>query len=318
VTTEIALEPQSVIAAEEGDAQVVAFNVGPDLRPYVVTACHPLDYRWRSAGGAQFPKATPERPQKYRVVRFDGSRAALDLTLSPVAFNVHHVQPLGDAILLVCSRSYRRGPQDFDLNAHLFDSGGHLLRSFLLGDGIECVQATAAGTLWTSYFDEGVFGNLGWREPVGASGLVAWSSAGERLYEFAPPAGLDSIADCYALNVASDEVTWCYYYTEFALVRVCGLQAQKYWRVPLAGSRAFAISGEFVLFAGGYDDTDTYTLFQLEDVDRLRLRHRFKLAVASAGPQRLVGRGDALWLQCGRGIYRFCIADALSVSGIAR
>lgn len=316
MTTQVTLEPHAVIEAEESDSRVVAFNIGPDFRPYVVTACEPLDYRRSGAGGATFAKVTPDWPQKYRVVCIEDSRVALDLTVGPVSFNVHHVQPLGDAILLACSRSYRRGPQDFDLNAHVFDRNGNLLRSFLLGDGIECVQTTVAGTIWTSYFDEGVLGNLGWTEPVGASGLVAWSGRGEQLYEFAPPPGLDSIMDCYAMNVVSDEVTWCYYYSEFVLVRVRKLQAEPYWRVPISGSHAFAISGDYVLFGGGYHGADAYTLCQLQDAGNLRMCHRFKLGIASGTPQRLIGRGDAIWLQSDRSLYRFGIADALSIAGI--
>lgn len=320
MTEQVTLEPRAVLEAEEGDAPVVAFNVGPDLRPYIVTACEPLDYRKTEAGGVTFAKVSPACPQKYRVISFEGSRVTLDLSLGPVLFNVHKVQPLSDGILLACSRSNRRSPQDFDLNAHVFDPDGRLLRSFLLGDGIENIQATSAGTLWTGYFDEGVFGNFGWgMEPVGASGLVAWSGEGERLYEFIPPPGLDSIVDCYAINVVSDEETWCYYYTEFALVQVRKLRAEAYWRVPISGSHVFAISGDYVLFGGGYDDdADTYTLFQLQSNDKVRLRHRFKLDIPTGTPQRLVGRGDAIWMQSGRSIYRFSIADALSIAGIAQ
>ncbi|WP_176444820.1 hypothetical protein [Paenibacillus herberti] len=40
-------------------------------------------------------------------------------------------------------------------------------REFLLGDGIQSVQVTDKGIIWTSYFDEGVFGNNGWDKPIG-------------------------------------------------------------------------------------------------------------------------------------------------------
>jgi hypothetical protein len=317
MTTQITLEPHAVIEAAEGNVPVVAFNVGPDLRPYAVIAHKPLDYRRADLSGANFAKVTPESPQSYRVVCVDGSRTALDVTFGHVSLNVHEVQPLDDAILLVCSRSYCRGPDDFDLNAQVFDYGGRLLRSFLLGDGIASVQTTADGTIWASYFDEGVFGNFGWREPVGASGLVAWSRQGGRLYEFAPPAGADSIVDCYAMNVVSDAVTWCYYYTEFLLVRVCNRRAEAYWPVPISGSQAFAISDNFVLIGGGYRERDIYTLFQLQDGGKLRACCRFQLCIATGtAPEKVIGRGDAIWLLCDGSIYRFGIADALAISGI--
>jgi hypothetical protein len=313
MTKQIDLHPHAVVAPDEGGPQVVAFNIGPDHRPYVVTAHEPLNYRRSDSSGASFPTVTPENPQKYRVVRIGDPGAALDLTLENVALNVHEVQPLGDMILLVCSRTYRRGPDDFDLNARVIDYQGRLVRSFLLGDGIQSVQTTAAGVIWTSYFDEGVFGNFGWQEPVGASGLAAWSGEGNRVYEFAPPPGLDAIADCYAMNVVSDRVTWCYYYTDFALVRVREMRADAHWSVPISGSQAFAISDGFVLFGGGYDERDIYTLFQLQDDSKLRLRGRFQLRLSGESvPEKVVGRGDALWLLSKGSVYRFSIADALA------
>jgi hypothetical protein len=59
-----------------------------------------------------------------------------------------------------------------------------------------------------------VFGNLGWRRPIGAAGLVRFSRQGDRLWAYDPPSGASAIADCYALNVDA-RVTWIYYYTDF-------------------------------------------------------------------------------------------------------
>ena len=81
--------------------------------------------------------------------------------------------------------------------------------------GIEDVQVTESGIIWTSYFDEGVFGNRGWNDPIGKNGLVAWNGLGEKIYEFLPTTELGEICDCYALNVISDREVWLYYYTEF-------------------------------------------------------------------------------------------------------
>ncbi|WP_440117757.1 hypothetical protein [Paenibacillus sp. QZ-Y1] len=78
---------------------------------------------------------------------------------------------------------------------------GNTIREFLLGDGIQSVQVTKNGTIWTSYFDEGVFGNNGWSNPIGSQGLVAWDEHGNKLYEDHAA----DIADCYALNVVNEE-----------------------------------------------------------------------------------------------------------------
>jgi hypothetical protein len=74
-------------------------------------------------------------------------------------------------------------------------------REILLGGGIKGTQATASGVIWSSYFDEGIFGNYGWHDPIGASGLVARDTTGDTLYQYAPTDALDDMADCYAMNV---------------------------------------------------------------------------------------------------------------------
>jgi hypothetical protein len=124
---------------------------------------------------------------------------------------------------------------DYDANGHIFSSEGRFLHSFLLGDGIQDVQATRDGRIWTSYFDEGIFGNYGWNEPIGASGLICWDDTGTQRYAYTPSSGLDSICDCYALNVATDCDTWCYYYTEFPLVHLRDTQIVAAWDCPIKG-----------------------------------------------------------------------------------
>ena len=51
-----------------------------------------------------------------------------------------------------------------------------MLSRFCLGDGIQDCVVKKDGTIITSYFDEGVFGNYGWDEPLGDCGLIAWTS----------------------------------------------------------------------------------------------------------------------------------------------
>ena len=91
-------------------------------------------------------------------------------------FEIHAVQPLFDALLLVCHRSRYRGPNDFDRNGRVYSREGKVLDSILLGDGIESVQTTNHGVIWTSFFDEGVFGITG---GVNQSGHpVSWRGTG--------------------------------------------------------------------------------------------------------------------------------------------
>lgn len=148
----------------------------------------------------------------------------------------------------------------------------------MLGDGIQSVQATSNGIIWTSFFDEGIFGNFGWNDPVGACGLVAWNAEGNKIYDFQPIDDLDCICDCYALNVESDADVWLYYYTDFPLVHLHHRKVQSVWNMSIDGSDSFAISGHRVLFRGGYDDRNTYHLFALNKNGTVELLKQFQLA----------------------------------------
>ena len=121
-------------------------------------------------------------------------------------------------ILIVDKLCERHDDESHDLNASIYSSNGSLVRRFLVGDGIREVQTTPDGRIWISYTDEGIFGTDGWHHgPVGAAGLLRWATDGTLEWEYAPPPGLDWMADCEALNVA-DDATWACYYDGFPLV----------------------------------------------------------------------------------------------------
>jgi hypothetical protein len=258
------LEPIAKINAQMRDGELVAFNVGADGLIYLVLARRPLDYRIER-NRFSFPKTIPDEPQSYRVIAMDGNDLQYDVEIPELRFNVHDVQPLPtNELLLACHRSYYRGRGDFDKNGRVYTRDGLFVRDFLLGDGINAVQTTSEGVTWTSYMDEGVLGNFGWNDPVGASGLVAWDSQGKKLYEFEPRSGLDSMVDCYALNVESHANVWCYYYTRFPLVHLRRGRIEEFWNIPVRGSHAFAVSKGLALFSGGYDTVALFHLFELQ------------------------------------------------------
>jgi hypothetical protein len=189
----------------------------------------------------------------------------------------------------------------------VYSAEGRLLRELLLGDGIQSVQATSSGVIWTSYFDEGVLGNHGWRKPVGATGLVAWDAHGRRLYEFGPAAGLEPILNCYALNVASERSTWLYYSSTFPLVHLRDRRVETHWAIPVRGSEAFAVWGRLALFAGGYEGKEEYHLFDLGREGRIEEVALLTLQDEEGAPLRaevVIGRGAALYLLRGEQVYR--------------
>lgn len=111
------------------------------------------------------------------------------------------------------------------------------------------------GTIITSYFDEGVFGNYGWDEPLGDCGLIAWTSDGTPLWKNEKY----SIYDCYAISLDEEENLWFYYYDEFRLVRT-NFKEDFVFELPIEGSGAFSVapSGNTFLFQGGYQQRDKF------------------------------------------------------------
>ncbi|HEV8067358.1 MAG TPA: hypothetical protein VGP76_06460 [Planctomycetaceae bacterium] len=310
----VRLSPLLSLAPFIRGGALVAFNVGPDGVVYLVVAFEPLDYRHSGSIGS-FPKTTSAQPQTYRVVGLAGQEILLDVVIEREPFNIHDVQPLGDQLLLVCVRSHYRGPDDFERNGRVYNRDGTVAGEILLGDGIKSVQTTPAGVIWTSYFDEGVFGNFGWERPIGESGLVAWSSEGQKLYEFEPGETLDSICDCYALNVETENDVWLYYYTDFPLVHLRDHKIVQSWQIPVAGSAAFAISGSHALFRGGYKDRDMCRLFDLSNDNKVTTLAKIQLETEAGdmlAVRHVIGRGDSIYFISGDSLYRVDIESALA------
>lgn len=276
-----------------------------------------MDYRLKAPpSGVSFAKTKPDTPQEYRVAAFRDGKVALDIAISHELFNIHDIQPLpNNELLLVCCRSYYKGPNDFDRNGRVYSTDGTFLREILLGDGIQRVQTTSGGVIWTSYFDEGIFGNYGWTDPIGSSGLVAWDSQGAKLFEYQPTEGLDSICDCYAMNVEADSSTWLYYYTDFPLVHLRDRRIESHWLVPLGGSGALAVSQGLALFSGGYDSRNDYHLFELRRNGKISEVVTLTLNDENHEPlvaESVFGRSDALYILRGNRVYRCDVGMAAS------
>ena len=298
-----------------GEHTFVNFNVGPNGELYILLAANALDYMTESNGFASFAKIIPDDPQQYRVLVSRKGEIELDIAIRGERFNIHTVQPLGSDLLLACARSEYRAADDFDLNGRVYSRDGTFLREFLLGDGIETIQTTAHGEIWTSYFDEGVFGNFGWRKPVGYAGLVAWNEIGEKVYEFDAIGPVDAITDCYALNVASTDDIWCYYYTDFPLVHLRKKRIVATWNVPVMGSHAFAVFGEYVLFAGGYDYRESFQLVRLQSNGTAKLIEEFELMGDdgfAVSPDQAVGRGAKLYILAGAVVYEIDLKQVIA------
>jgi hypothetical protein len=294
---------------------LVSISIGPAGELYLLAVEAPADYRGVNAAGVGFAKIVVDRTQDYVILcHHDGETA--QVRISGQRWNYHHIQPLPDGeILLVNARSRRRGKDDYDLNAKVLTDDGTQRREFLLGDGIQDVQTTADGRIWTSYFDEGVFGNYGWDDPVGWSGLALWNKSGELLYEYTPSEGLDWMCDCYALNVVSNEEAWCYYYTQFPLVRICNQQIQAFWDCPVQGAGGFALWQDMVLFRGDYDNRDLYYLFGLVDDGSMEACSVYRMVDKEGDalqPEMFASRGRFMFFTRGSRCYQVDLEDLVS------
>jgi hypothetical protein len=169
--------------------------------------------------------------------------------------DVSFVQPFPGGLLLAGARC-TWGRKGAERNAVAVDWSGRELARLTLGDGIQDLRVAHDGTIWASYFDEGVFGNLGWSHAgpsaIGSPGLVAFSTAGEIRFSYDPVAArTDAICDAYAMNVADDAV-WLYFYMEFPIVRIRNGD-YRVWQLGVAGAHALAVRDDRVLLFGDYE-----------------------------------------------------------------
>lgn len=289
--------------------KLVAFDPGPQRTLYMLYALEPLDYR----SDAGSPKIHPAKPQRYRAQAWLDGERVLDLTIEGERYNIHHLQPLGNELLLACSRASSRGG-DSHLNGRVYSRTGKFLRELALGDAIEHLQTTARGEIWAGYFDEGVSAN----STISSAGLFAWDAQGTPVYRYDPSGPLDRIMDCYALNLASHNEVWLCYYTDFPLVQIRDRRIVRSWTIPEAtrGSHAFAVHGHRALFAGGYGDHHSYHLLTLGDGPQATATFTFGLIDEDKNPlraERIAGRGDTLYLLRGLNVYACDIGLAFSM-----
>lgn len=255
------------LSAELADcADHPAFGVGCDGRVWVAGLLSDEALR-EDKGLGSFPKSKLTDAAIHRVVLIaDGGKKTLEL--SPVNVPAHYVQGTPGGLLLAGARCNWR-ESGIDQNAILFGDDGSVRQSFVLGDGIQDLRVTPNGSIWVSYFDEGVFGNYGWGSPgpapIGAAGLVAFTPDGEKRFEFdAEAAGADAICDAYATNARWDDDVWVHYYTDFPIVHI---HQGRYtvWATDVGGASALAVREPNVLLFGDYKRASRGRIVELAD-----------------------------------------------------
>lgn len=163
--------------------------------------------------------------------------------------NLHFIQPIGNDFLLLGARAHLYKDGTTDQNAMITDRYGRTIKKFCLGDGIQDCIVTMDKKIITSYFDEGIFGNYGWDNPLGQNGIVIWDELGEKIWENTKY----DICDCYAINIDDQNNLWFYYYSDFHLVKT-NFHKDQVYDINIEGSSAFLINKKQneLIFDGGY------------------------------------------------------------------
>ncbi|MER5671049.1 hypothetical protein [Pseudonocardia alni] len=194
-----------------------------------------------------------ERPYPVTVHRCErGSWTSLGTLICDVVSP--HLQVLPDGAIALISPFCRRISADVMEETAVRYRDGVPERRFALGDGIEDVQVSGDGVVWAAFSDRGTTGDFGvagwgrlgrdeWVDPVGMSGLVAFTGDGTPVAELDPPAGLTHAVDCFALNVWDREV-WVSYFPDFAIVCRSATGQLRAWSMPVAGSDAICTDGK--------------------------------------------------------------------------
>ncbi|HEY6227717.1 MAG TPA: hypothetical protein VI282_11405 [Verrucomicrobiae bacterium] len=295
-----------------GDRKIISATVGPDGEACLFAVAARDGGialgREERKGFAIFPLSRARNSYEAMFMRYrDCVLQRTELKGVEQAFPTVEALPNGEILLVGARCHYRDGNPE--KNAVVFGPDGREVRRFVLGDGIADVQTTKEGLIWVSYFDEGVFGNFGWNEPMGAAGIVCFNARGEKVWDFVAPSKAGMVADCYAMNVAGDAV-WACYYTDFPVVRIDAARKVRAWRNSVAGASAMAVNNRHVVLWGGYGEERMRCIVQEYSESEPELKNSREIglefpAEVDAKGLRVTGRGAGLHAFVGARWYRW-------------
>ncbi len=248
----------------------------------------------------------------YSIYSIEGNQVIHVCSIMNRELDFHHIRKINSECLLLSSaRCWFHSKDDIEKNALIINRNGEVLNQFTLGDGIQDIKIEKEEIIWTSYFDEGVFGNYGWIEPLGASGLRSWSLEGEPIYEYDAEDYDYSISDCYAFNIDENSRKWFYFYTEFYLCELSGEQ-KKYYTLDVGGASVLAIDRDCIITDCGYQKRDQFALHRRNE-DNYQIVETFKIidVVSSEGIdiKRIQFCEDQVVILSEDSIYRFKVGE---------
>lgn len=237
----------------------IKINMGYDKNLYVLlkeTAPPPI-----VQGIVAFPNTNADTKYCGIIYTIDWDRLTITkkkiIQIGELHLDYYQFLPLGDEYLLVACRSWNKknGPEK---NALVIDKEGTKLREFCLGDGISQTITTPDEKIITGYFDEGVFGNFGWNEPIGSCGLIAWDKNGNQVWRN-NKYGID---DVYAMDYFKDNL-YFYFYYDFYFVKT-DFTNDKVFKIGEKGFNSFTISDDEskIIVDGGYDNHSSFYVYE--------------------------------------------------------
>ncbi|MBB2924502.1 hypothetical protein [Cellulomonas cellasea] len=258
---DLRVTPRGELAPPPGRDALVSVGVTASGGPVAIWSSsrggEVLTGRDAEPGRPSFPHTRPAEEHAVTLVAYTAAGEVADVVaVSSLPVAHPHVDRFPDGSFLVVGARARWTSAGGERNALVVGPDGRVVRRGCLGDGLQHVQVAADGTIWTGYFDEGIFGNFGWGgadgpAPLGAGGIVAWSPALEFTWGLDPEDGL--VADCYSLVVTQDAVLACTY-TDFPVLRIADGVLTEHVTQGIAGPRGIVASGDRVGLLGGYDD----------------------------------------------------------------
>jgi hypothetical protein len=216
-----------------------------------------------------------------------------------------------DEILLVGARCTYHSEDKIDKNAVIIDYEGNIKREFTLGDGIGDIKIENNTRIWTSYFDEGIYGNNGWDRPIGYCGLRSWSLDGKEDYIYKASNYDYAIDDCYALNIDKSNNKWFYFYMEFYLGKISSEKIE-YFSIDIDGGNTMAISENYILSDEGYGKRSTFSLL-VEKNKKYQKEHTFNFSDKESSQALEIisshAYGEHLLIAANRKIYMTSVSE---------
>ena len=292
----------------EADDPYVSYGFGLGGEILVAIRQSREDPAVESPGFASFPKSRLDAGGDYRLLVQRPGQPLIRIQVRDEQIPCSYLQPVPDGVLLVGARcSWPQSEPEPEKNAVVFDHSSREGRRFCLGDGIQDVRVDPGGSIWVSYFDEGIFGNYGWgesgRPPLGVAGVAKFDASGNRLDGYdAEAAGTEAICDAYAINLAAADDLWVYFYTDFPIVR-WHQRAYRRWAFGQGGATAFAVRGDRIALFGR-DHSLRILALEPDGQTRLVREARVTMDAHPAGPGTLAcGVGEVLYLVGDRRVF---------------